>query len=128
MIIQGPVIAVLVFFCTAFTLMALRKSAASRGSESDSENSLWGSFSTHLCISGHNLYIYFHGYLQLSDLLILTPLTIDTQKGLKHASTRHISAKVTMDKLKTINLKLLDDYSGPVLALRRVSLCERLAV
>ena len=40
MIIQGPVIAVLVFFCTAFKLMALRKSDASRGPESDSENSL----------------------------------------------------------------------------------------
>ena len=40
MIIQGPVIAVLVFFCTAFMMMALRKSAASRASESDSENSL----------------------------------------------------------------------------------------
>ena len=39
MIIQSPVIAVAVFFSRAFTLMALRKSAASRGSKSDSENS-----------------------------------------------------------------------------------------
>ena len=40
MIIQVPVIAVLVFFRTVFTLMALRKSTASKVSESDSENSL----------------------------------------------------------------------------------------
>ena len=70
-IIHGPVIAVLVFFCTAVALMALQKSAAaSTGSETGSENSLclWGSFSTRLCISGFNLYIYFHSF----------PLTIDT--------------------------------------------------
>ena len=40
MIIQGPVIAVAVFFCSAFGSMVLRKSIAYRGSESDSENSL----------------------------------------------------------------------------------------
>ena len=40
MIIQGPVIGVAVFFYRAFTLMALRKSATSRDSESDSENFL----------------------------------------------------------------------------------------
>ena len=40
MIIQEPVIALAVFFCKAFTLMALRKSAVSKGSEADSEKSL----------------------------------------------------------------------------------------
>ena len=40
----------------------------------------------------------------------------------KYAPTTHSHAKVAMDT--TVNLKLLDDYSGPVLALRRLSFCE----
>ena len=61
--IQGPVDRCSSFFCRAFTLLALQRSAAFRGSEYDSENYLRCLFSTRLYISGHNLHVYFYGYL-----------------------------------------------------------------